>query len=114
MNARERAAVYYLTPPVYSFWSWSDDGEALVWRDGKTIAFRAELAAVFPRLEKQPLPPLGAILLLLAAARDSWNDGVSEMGILSGLLELLSGLGPCVNALAKLYEPTGLLALKVL
>ena len=64
----------YLVPPPDSYWKWSDDGEAIVWVDGRTIVFRKELAVVLRRQISQGLPLLTPVVLLLAACRDSWND----------------------------------------
>lgn len=94
MDNREREAIAYVTPPVHSFWVWSDGGDTCQWRDGKTICFRQELEAVFRRLTHDLLPPLGAVLLVLAASRDSWGEGGSELGIVAGLRETLSGCEP--------------------
>jgi hypothetical protein len=77
----------YLAAPAHSFWRWEEHGDVIAWADGTTIAFRAELAVVLSRLRSQTLPPLGAIVLLLAACRDSWSDTPNKLGILSGLLD---------------------------
>jgi hypothetical protein len=72
MNAEVNA---YLTPPPNSFWNWSDDGDAIVWSDNNhTIVFREELRAILRRHISNGLPPLGSLLLLVAACRDSWVD----------------------------------------
>ncbi len=64
----------YLTPPGAGAWNWSEDGEAIVWfHDDQTIAFRSELEAVLRRHISKGLPPLGSVLLLIAACRDSWS-----------------------------------------
>ena len=59
----------YLAPKSNSFWSWSDDGEVLIWPSGRTIVFRDELRAIIDRLTPSGTPPMGALLLLLAACR---------------------------------------------
>ena len=64
----------YLMPCSNGFWCWSDAGDAITWKDGSTIVFRAELGAVLKPFEHEGLPPLGAVLLLIAATRDSWRD----------------------------------------
>ncbi|MGE3779792.1 MAG: hypothetical protein AB7F89_21575, partial [Pirellulaceae bacterium] len=64
----------YLAAPTNSFWRWEDGGQVVCWRDGTTIAFRTELLGVMHRLAPQGLPPLDAILLLLAATRSSWSN----------------------------------------
>ena|GEM_PF-1791699 len=90
-----------------------DAGEVIVWRDGPTITFRAELLEVLRRLAPQGLPPLGAVLLLLAATRDSWELVSAERSLLPPLpstkereltrdvllgLELVSRLEPELRA----------------
>ncbi|MGD9127067.1 MAG: hypothetical protein PVH19_06780, partial [Planctomycetia bacterium] len=76
----------YLHSQYDTFWQWQDSGEVVTWADGKTIAFREELAAVLQYLAPQGLPPLGAVLLLLAATHDNWSESSDELGILSGIL----------------------------
>ncbi len=80
----------YLAPPAFSFWQWDDAGEVVVWKDGTTIAFRAELVEVLTRLAPAGLPPLNAVLLLLAACRDSWHESAQGVGTLVGLLTTLT------------------------
>ncbi len=76
----------YLAAPSQSFWRWEDNGNVVTWSDGQTIAFRQEIATVYRRLRTQELPPFGAVVLLLAACRDSWSDSPSRVGLLSGML----------------------------
>jgi len=64
----------YLTPPVDGFWRWSEQGDAIVWKDGDTIVFQAELAEILKPLAPTGLPRMGSVLLLLAATRDSWRS----------------------------------------
>ena len=70
------AITSYLARPANSFWQWSEDGEVVEWALGgnHTIAFRGELRVVLQRVATRGLPPLGAVLLLLAAGRDSWDE----------------------------------------
>src|SRR5262245_25440697 len=58
---------FYFTPSNHSFWRWRDAGQVIDWCDGRTIAFREELLGVLEQLAPQGLPPLGAVLLVLAA-----------------------------------------------
>ena len=62
----DKLALEYLSPPEGAFWCWQDDGEAIEWIDGKTITFRAELLPLLQSMAPRGLPPLGAILLVLA------------------------------------------------
>jgi hypothetical protein len=67
-------ALRYLLPRDESCWRWSADAAAVEWRDGRTIGFREEVFAIVRRLAPGGLPPLGAIVLLLAATRDNWGN----------------------------------------
>lgn len=68
----------YLVPTHETFWQWKENGEVIAWLDGTTIAFRAEVAGVLRRLAERGLPPFGAIVLLLAATRDNWDEALQE------------------------------------
>lgn len=50
-------------------WKWSADGEAVVWQDGSTVVMREELALIIHRLIPSGVPPIGPLMLLLAACR---------------------------------------------
>ena len=76
----------YLAPAAHSFWKWDDAGEVIAWADGTTIAFRGELVQVLERLAPDGLPPLSAVVLLLAACHESWRVSSSGVGTLAGLL----------------------------
>lgn len=68
------AVIQYATPPSDYFWKWSGDLDAAEWRDGQTITLWQELHPILHVLQEEGgLPPLGAILLLLAACRDDWE-----------------------------------------
>ena len=85
MTEDNRGAERYLTPLADSFWQWRDEGEVLAWRDGTTIAFRAEVAAVLGTLAPTGLPSFGAIVLLLAACRDTWSQSPEQLSTLLGV-----------------------------
>jgi hypothetical protein len=63
----------YLRAPVNAFWRWTEDGQAIEWFDGETICFRAELERVLSGLEGRKLPPMGAVVLMMAACRPNWK-----------------------------------------
>jgi len=77
----------YLRAPEEGFWEWRDGGEAVVWKDNRTIAFRAEVAQILQWLAPQGLPSFSALLLLLAATRHSWLEDRAGPGILAGILQ---------------------------
>src|SRR5262245_14457781 len=97
---------HYFAPPAKSYWQWQDGTSAVTWEDGRTITFREELDLVLASLMRHGLPPLGSVLLLLAASRDSWEEHPirrtvlhAHLGLLYGanyadlLTEVLTGLG---------------------
>ena len=95
----------YLVPRSNAFWKWSPDGEAIVGLDGHTIAFCRELELVLRRQLSTGLPPLGPIVLLLAACRDSWPEIAKAFGSfeeLFGQLEAVAEMkSPGADGLAK-------------
>jgi hypothetical protein len=63
----------YLAPKNASLWRWDSSGpEAIVWAEGGTIVFRDELLPVVTRLSRRGLPPMNALVWLLAACRSGW------------------------------------------
>ena len=84
MNIADQiAAKQYLLEPSGGFWKWTTQGDAIQWFDGATIAFLPELTAVLKHLasdQARGLPPLGSVLLLIAATRKNWweNGSVPE------------------------------------
>lgn len=76
------AVIQYATPPSDYFWKWSGDLDAAEWRDGQTITLWQELHPILHVLQEEGgLPPLGAILLLLAACRDDWEMKKSALHV---------------------------------
>ncbi len=63
----------YFLPASDAWWQWQEQGEVITWRDGSTITFRDELDAILEHLAPQGWPPLGSLVLLLAACRESWR-----------------------------------------
>lgn len=86
MSWSEADHVDYFRPPEPSFWRWEDGGLVASWSEGATIAFRLELLRVLQHLAPQGLPPLGSMLLVLAACRESWETLSNRAGLLGGLL----------------------------
>ena len=99
----------YFAPPARSYWRWTDDGRVATWKDELTIAFREELEYVLWRLAPRGLPPLGSVLLLLAACRDNWEDPPNRRTLLHSHLGLLYGggysdlLAEVLTGLGKVY-----------
>ena len=67
-------ASIYLGPPGVAIWRWSEDEQAIVWPDGTTIVLRRELEEVLTRLAPQGLPSLSAVVLVLGACREGWEE----------------------------------------
>ena len=79
--SNEIAALRYLNQPPDSFWQWTDDGGAIQWVDGSTIIFTAELLTILQHQSAQEtrgLPPLEAVILLVAATRENWSHGRTD------------------------------------
>jgi hypothetical protein len=68
------AARRYLAPWADSPWRWDGEGQVVEWSDGTTVAFRPELEAILRRLAPRGLPPMNALVLLLAACRETWPE----------------------------------------
>ncbi len=69
----QNEAIRFLVPPENSFWKWDPGGEAICWSDGVTIVFANELSEILAEQVGRGLPPLGAMLLVIAATRESWS-----------------------------------------
>ena len=76
----------YLRPPHDAFWTWADGGDTACWADGKTIAFRAELYHILERHVQRGLPPLGTVMLLLAALRDGYQQSTQMQDVLTRII----------------------------
>ena len=70
VNNIEKTAIDYFVSSPYYFWRWSEDAEAVEWKGGETICYTADLLNVLRGLTDTGLPPLGTVLLLLAACQD--------------------------------------------
>jgi len=64
----------YFRPHSPWLWHWEESGEIVTWGSGPVITFHPELAVVLERLRPLRLPRFGAIVLLLAACRESWGE----------------------------------------
>ncbi len=79
------AARRYLTPSSAAPWRWGDEGQVVEWADGSTVAFREELDGILRHLAPRGLPPMTALLLLLAACRESWGRTADHLVMNFGL-----------------------------
>jgi hypothetical protein len=63
--------INYAIPPESYFWKWSASHDAIEWSDGTTLALWPEVHAILDFLANDSgVPPLGSLLLVLAACRD--------------------------------------------
>lgn len=70
-----QSTLNYAAPPEDYFWKWSHDFDAAEWSDGPTLAFWMELHGILKYLgEDGGLPPMGAVLLVLAACKEDWIE----------------------------------------
>jgi hypothetical protein len=74
VNRDRQQAIQYIQAQPDGLWHWTEDGTVLVWADGTTIAFRAEIIKILEHLAPLGLPPFSALVVLLAAAREKFPD----------------------------------------
>jgi len=68
--------INYAFPPKGHFWKWSAEYDAIEWADGSTLALWPEVHTILDYLgENGGIPPLGSLLLILAACRDQETAG---------------------------------------
>lgn len=75
----------YAKPPGGHYWRWSEGRDAIEWDDGETLALWQEVLTVLNSLKPIGLPPLGSVLILIAACRD--DGGVVFMDRIRELME---------------------------
>ena len=95
----DQQAMGYLLPPANSFWRWSPDGKVITWADGRTIGFKGEVQQILAGLAANGLPPLGAVLLMVAACRDGWMEAGGARGLLAGYTQALTSPPPMKSEL---------------
>jgi len=79
----------YAAPPKNYFWAWSADHDAAEWHDGSTLGFWQELHGVLQYLGTDGgLPPLGSLLMVLAACKDDW---ISQCIAFNGTVKQILG-----------------------
>src|SRR6476620_7915849 len=64
---------YFQAPPNY-FWHWTDGTEVIEWRGGPTICYRNDIIEVLREIHSEGIPPLGALLLILAACQGNITE----------------------------------------
>jgi hypothetical protein len=73
MNELNNTAIRYFGAPINYFWTWAEKGEVIEWQDGSTICYREELMPLLKGLTHQGLPPMGTLLLMIAACQTGWK-----------------------------------------
>lgn len=86
-DLQNNSHVLIVAPPRW-FWEWQDDGQTIAWHDGATLAFQAEILEIIARIGPANMPPLGAILLVLAAFRENWSAAPHRRESLRATLRL--------------------------
>lgn len=93
--------IQYFQHPTNYFWRWADKGQVIEWKNGATLCYREELVEVMKALAPTGLPPLGSILLAMAAAKDTWRQDAETIATLEQTINSLSVMYPTiVNGLA--------------
>ena len=97
-------AAAWLRPEPDASWSWDDAGEAISWTDGSTLTLRAELTQIVEHFIPNRLPPLGIIVLLLAALRGKVTQppNLSSLSLLPP--DLRTGLSAKLNVIDYCVE----------
>src|SRR4051812_33314808 len=50
MSGSHHDAIWYMVPRRESFWRWTKGAQSVEWKDGRTIAFREEIAEILAYL----------------------------------------------------------------
>lgn len=103
MSDLEKLAADYFSPPAHHFWRWADNGETAEWKNGETICYTADLLNVLRGLEDIGLPPLGTVLILLAACQAKEDDSNLEAYIqkMAEVIQTQYGRAFRVNPMAR-------------
>lgn len=72
MRNLEREARIYFASRAKDFWHWADQYRVIEGSKGQTICYREELISILKELQTVGLMPLEAILLIIAAGKESW------------------------------------------
>lgn len=103
MNNLQNIVLNYFTPPNQHFWRWSESGEAIEWLHGGTICYTADLMNILRGLADTGLPPLGTVLILMAACQERRDqDNIDAyIGQLAEVSETQFGRAFRVHPLAR-------------
>ena len=129
-----KAVVYtknYFQAPSNYFWRWADSTEVIEWRSGATICYRNDIIEVLREIHSEGIPPLGALLLILAACKEKiteWNridmirivesfksdtlpshykDAFEFLDIISSLPPVLKNGNSRIHLITEVFEKTG-------
>ena len=75
-------AVNYFKPPANYFWRWAENGKVAEGQHMGTICYRDDLVQILRALAPYGLPPLGSVLLVIAACHEgSYGIGATQSNI---------------------------------
>ncbi len=75
-------AVSYFKPPANYFWRWAENGKVAEGQHMGTICYRDDLVQILRALAPYGLPPLGSVLLVIAACHEgSYGIGATQSNI---------------------------------
>lgn len=74
MSTIKEKCVQYFSAPYLYFWQWADDGTVLEFGNGRTVCYRDDLTFMLANIGIKHTPPVGAIVLLLCACRERYDD----------------------------------------
>jgi hypothetical protein len=81
--------IRYFKPPENYFWHWTEAGFVIEWREGETICYREDLINILKKLNREGWPPLGAMLLVLSACRETPGTAAADQGVIYPALRLI-------------------------
>lgn len=81
--------IRYFKPPENYFWHWTEAGFVIEWREGETICYREDLVNILKKLSREGWPPLGAMLLVLSACRETAGTAAADKGVIYPALRLI-------------------------
>jgi len=80
MKSITEQTIEYFSATTSDFWKWGDNGTVIEWKDDNTtICYREDLMSVLDGLSPYGLPPIGSVLLLMAACQNRWKTSTGRI-----------------------------------